>query len=194
MKEFRVEIRVKNNLLWQAIDRAGFDSVAAFARHTGVNNTTIGKYINLLEPPMTSAGAWKESADKLAAALQCLPEDLFPADYLREVIKQNKVVREYSADEIQEVMQIAQSTPEALMIQSDAMETLRSALEKIPARRRRALELRYGLDGGEPMTLEETAKAMGVTRERIRQMELSAMRQLKHPSLGLSPALARDFV
>ena len=41
---------------------------------------------------------------------------------------------------------------------------------------------RYGLDGRDPLTLAETAAGMGVTRERIRQMEARALAKLRHPS------------
>ena len=44
------------------------------------------------------------------------------------------------------------------------------------------LELRFGLDRGEPRTLEEVGKQFNLTRERIRQIEARAMSRLRHPS------------
>ena len=41
------------------------------------------------------------------------------------------------------------------------------------------LELRYGLNGRQPMTLEEVGEAFGVTRERIRQIENNTLKRLK---------------
>jgi hypothetical protein len=187
-KEFRVEVRVKNNLLYRAIEAAGFDSVAAFSRFSGIQQTTIGEYLNLRQPPIGARG-WRQPALKMAFALKCLPEDLFPADYMHKAIEQHKVVREYSADEIAGVMKIAQETPEQLMIQQDAVNTLQSALDTLPPRRREVLVMRYGLDGGKEHTLDELAKHFGVGSERIRQIELSGIRQLKHPSRGLSGAM-----
>jgi RNA polymerase primary sigma factor len=44
------------------------------------------------------------------------------------------------------------------------------------------LELRYGLGGEHPRTLDEVGRTFNVTRERIRQIEAKALRKLKHPS------------
>lgn len=44
------------------------------------------------------------------------------------------------------------------------------------------LSLRFGLEDGNPKTLEEVGKEFNVTRERIRQIEAKALRKLRHPS------------
>jgi RNA polymerase sigma factor (sigma-70 family) len=53
------------------------------------------------------------------------------------------------------------------------------------------LRLRYGLDRGEPRTLDEVGAALNLTRERIRQIERSALAKLRHPSKELG---ARDLL
>jgi RNA polymerase primary sigma factor len=58
-------------------------------------------------------------------------------------------------------------------------ETVKRALDTLPRREREVLELRYGLNGHEPLTLEEVGEAFGVTRERIRQIESNTLKKLQ---------------
>lgn len=56
------------------------------------------------------------------------------------------------------------------------------ALEHLDEREHKVLDLRYGLSDGDDRTLEEIAHELGVTRERIRQIEDKALRKLRHPT------------
>jgi RNA polymerase primary sigma factor len=60
-------------------------------------------------------------------------------------------------------------------------EQVHSALDQLTERERGVLEMRFGLTDGQAHTLEEVGKALGVTRERIRQIEAKALRKLRHP-------------
>jgi RNA polymerase primary sigma factor len=53
------------------------------------------------------------------------------------------------------------------------------ALASLPDRERKVIELRFGLNGEQPCTLEEVGKAFGVTRERIRQIENNTLKKLE---------------
>ena len=61
---------------------------------------------------------------------------------------------------------------------SRRLETLAQALETLSDRRRRVLVLRYGLDGGDQRTLDDIASELGLTRERVRQIEVETLGQL----------------
>jgi len=61
-------------------------------------------------------------------------------------------------------------------------ENIEEVLSTLSDREAKVLKMRFGLDGYQPMTLEEVGKEFGVTRERIRQIEAKALRKLKHPS------------
>ncbi len=61
-------------------------------------------------------------------------------------------------------------------------EQIEKALSTLSPRERRVIQLRFGLLGEQPHTLEEIGHEFGVTRERIRQLEGMALRKLRHPS------------
>jgi RNA polymerase primary sigma factor len=61
---------------------------------------------------------------------------------------------------------------------------LSQALESLSARERRVIELRYGLEDGYSLTLEEVGAKLGLTRERIRQIQKEALAKLRHRSLS----------
>ncbi|HLE29290.1 MAG TPA: RNA polymerase sigma factor [Anaerolineales bacterium] len=61
-------------------------------------------------------------------------------------------------------------------------EQIAEVLHGLPPREVRILQLRYGLLDGESYTLEEVGKKMGVTRERVRQIEAQALSRLRHPT------------
>lgn len=60
-------------------------------------------------------------------------------------------------------------------------EQLRSVLNSLPAREQEVLKMRFGLEDGYSLTLEEVGLYFDVTRERIRQIEAKALRRLRHP-------------
>ncbi|RRR78121.1 MAG: sigma-70 family RNA polymerase sigma factor [Candidatus Viridilinea halotolerans] len=62
---------------------------------------------------------------------------------------------------------------------------IKSALNDLPERERKILQMRYGLLDGQRRTLEEIGVAFGITRERTRQIEADALRRLRHPSVGM---------
>ncbi len=59
-------------------------------------------------------------------------------------------------------------------------EQMQEVLTDLTDRERQVLELRFGLADGEPHTLEEVGEELGVTRERIRQIEIKALEKLRH--------------
>ena len=60
-------------------------------------------------------------------------------------------------------------------------EHVRVVLKTIPPREQEVLKMRFGLEDGYPLTLEEVGLYFNVTRERIRQIEAKALRRLRHP-------------
>ena len=68
--------------------------------------------------------------------------------------------------------------PEAPVFREDELSTIYSLLDAIDAREARVLRLRFGLNGKEPLTLKQIGHEIGLTRERVRQIEVEALRKL----------------
>ncbi|HEY2541831.1 MAG TPA: sigma-70 family RNA polymerase sigma factor [Gaiellaceae bacterium] len=76
--------------------------------------------------------------------------------------------------------------PDEVADESMRKELLRKILSTLSHRERRVLELRYGLDGEHPRTLDEVGRTFNVTRERIRQIENQSLKKLRALSDSLS--------
>src|SRR3954471_12871120 len=69
--------------------------------------------------------------------------------------------------------------PDELIRDRDELRQLQQLLTKIDERAAKILKLRYGLDGEDPMTLKEIGERIGLTRERVRQIEHEALGRLR---------------
>jgi RNA polymerase primary sigma factor len=73
----------------------------------------------------------------------------------------------------------ASDDPEGVVMNADLGERLTTAVGELPDREAQILRLRFGLDGSQAYTLEEIGQRFGVSRERIRQLEARALRQMR---------------
>jgi RNA polymerase sigma factor (sigma-70 family) len=120
--------------------------------------------------------------DKVTEALRFAAEPLSLSEPLREDgdAELGDIVEDRSAESPFEVA--------ATALLPDEIEKLLAPLDE---RERQILALRFGLDRGEPRTLEEVGEYFNLTRERIRQIEARAMSKLRHPSADTG---ARDLL
>ena len=120
--------------------------------------------------------------DKVTEALRFAAEPLSLSEPLREDgdAELGDIVEDRSAESPFEVA--------ATALLPDEIEKLLTPLDE---RERQILALRFGLDRGEPRTLEEVGEYFNLTRERIRQIEARAMSKLRHPSADTG---ARDLL
>lgn len=76
------------------------------------------------------------------------------------------------------------ASPPDYVVRTNLKEKIKQILKNLTERETKILEMRYGLVDGREHTLEEVGEKFNVTRERIRQIELKAIRKLQHPSLS----------
>ncbi len=122
--------------------------------------------------------------DEIATELEMTTEEV------REILRMaqhpvslEKPIGEEEESELGDFVQdeLAESPDEQASL-SLRREDIEKALESLPERERKVIELRFGLKGEQPCTLEEVGRAFGVTRERIRQIESKTLSKLRHPS------------
>lgn len=77
---------------------------------------------------------------------------------------------------------VSEETEYAEVFNNLCAEEIYKTLNTLKPREQETIKLRFGLNGGEPLTLEEVGNIFGVTRERVRQIEAKAIRKLRHPS------------
>jgi RNA polymerase primary sigma factor len=126
------------------------------------------------------------SDDELAKALQIPVEKVrsIRKTSLEPVSLETPVGQEEDSqlgDFIEDSKALAPSDAASHQMLRDQVEQV---LNQLTDRERRVLQLRFGLEDGHSRTLEEVGKEFGVTRERIRQIEVKALRKLRHPRLG----------
>jgi RNA polymerase sigma factor (sigma-70 family) len=155
------------------------------ALEMGTTPSTIGKYEALKDWPTTAM------QKRVADALQDEAGYLFPDEVALRL-------RGHSAHTVTSVLPIeslALESPELRRLEApdqlaefldnavkgDLHDLMATTLDSLTERERRVLRMRFGLDD-EPLTLRATADAFGVTPERIRQIEVRALRKLRHPS------------
>jgi RNA polymerase primary sigma factor len=77
------------------------------------------------------------------------------------------------------------TSPLDTLADEDRATLLGRALQRLTPRERQILQLRFGLGEGDAQTLDEIGQRFGLTRERIRQLEMKALAKLRSPELGL---------
>ncbi len=124
----------------------------------------------------------RPGVEEVAAALELSPEDVHtlfgfnePATSADEILGNGKPLLDSIADE-------EHGGPESQYADYAAEQLLGGWLERLPSQQRMVVEQRFGLDGKGRRTLEEVGRALGVTRERVRQVQMAALARLREIS------------
>ena len=183
MTDYRVQIKVRNARLLRAIERAGHQAGQIFAREVGISYTGhLLPYLNLKRTPFDENGDLRPCAEMLCVFLNRLPDELWSEEQ-RYPLLTNAAEIELSAANIHELLASPSdcADPLSLLEKKQAAQAVDALLDTLTPREAEVLRLRHGIDG-EPMNLEEMAKAKGCSRERIRQIEAKALRKLRAPA------------
>lgn len=101
----------------------------------------------------------------------------------RPIASIDRRLRSDSEATVAELVADSGTDPANMMLASMQASEVRAVLGQLSEKERLVLVLRFGLDDGQPRTLEEVGREFGVTRERIRQIQSKALNKLRTPSV-----------
>jgi RNA polymerase sigma factor (sigma-70 family) len=100
----------------------------------------------------------------------------------REATSLDAPVGEDGETTVSDLIEDTDSVRASDVLEREALtESVRAVVNTLPQREALIVSLRFGLDGGNPRTLQEVAERVGLTRERVRQLEKGALAQLRNP-------------
>ena len=182
MKDYRLEIKIKNNYLYEKMQEQGISTAAELARVVGLGPSVIGDILNLKVTPYTNKGTVRSSIQSLCDFFSCNPEDLFPAQHIFDPLTVNQGAIQANIGELMSSNLLESAhNPDLLVEITEQKEALEKTLDQLTSREKKVLEVRYGLGDEEACTLKEAGIKFGVRAERIRQIEAKALRKLRHP-------------
>ena len=179
MKDYRIEIKVRNNRIIEYMRQLGYNTVMSLARATGLSHTAIAELINLKRRPVTRHGYWSKTALGLCEALCCHPTDLWTDAQREACLKKNFTAVKVAEKELSSFLE--SPDPLKLLEHKQTGERIRMVLGTLPDLQADILKMRFGLDPYfREYTLEEIAQKYNLTRERIRQRESRALRMIRN--------------
>lgn len=190
VNEYRIKVTVRNNLILNAIESAGYKSVSDFCRAASLPKTALTEIIAMRKPPINRNGEFSEHAKALMEELCVAPTDLWTSEQLTLQLKRNSAQRDVSSEGMRAALGMHSEellglmmpdAPDEAVLKHEMVSVVESQLESLSPRESLVLRMRYGI-GCEEHTFEEIGDKFDLTKERIRQIEAKALRKLKHPS------------
>ena len=146
--------------------------------HVAENMKRVQKTARELQQSLGRDATPKEIAEKLGNKTEDEVKDII--NYLQSPVSLETPVGDDGENSLGDMVEDkSEPTPEEAMNILARQEEVKELLEKLGDRERQVIRLRYGLEDGRTHTLEEIGDMLGVTRERVRQIEARAMEKLR---------------
>jgi RNA polymerase sigma factor (sigma-70 family) len=175
VKDYRVTVKVRNNRLLRAIENCGYTPGQKFSDACGVPYVKVNNLLNMTVSPLNADGKIRPFVEKLIDFL-CVPfDELFSSEQC-EALATNKSEREVDAEQM---FALTNSEPLQLIHDDGLSNAIESALGILKEKERKVIEMRYGFNGEQERTLEQIGDQWNIGRERVRQIELNALRKIR---------------
>lgn len=146
--------------------------------HVAENMKKVQRAANELRQELGRDASPKEIADRLAGRTEEEVKEIL--SYFQTPVSLETPIGENGEDSLGDMVENqTETTPEEAMDILVQKEEVKELLETLSEREREVIRLRYGLEDGKAQTLEEIGGQLGVTRERVRQIEARAMEKLR---------------
>ena len=175
----------------QAITRAMADQARTI--RVPVHMVEVINKLSRVQRPMLQDLGREPTPDELARELDMPVEKVQEVQkYGREPISLHTPLGEDGDSEFGDLIEDTDAiAPSDAVAFSLLQEQFKQVLETLSPREAGVIKMRYGLEDGQPKTLDDIGRVYGVTRERIRQIESKTMSKLRHPSRSQT---LRDFL
>jgi RNA polymerase sigma factor (sigma-70 family) len=193
-KDYRIELKVKNNLLYTAIKEAGFDTVRSFSIASKISYVGICSLVTMRSSPIAKITSTRKQFNrpfsdlvyKICDALRKEPEELFAQCHI-DYNGKSSVIAEVDAREVDAYLEMTRqlsledNSLDKEIFAEQSSHLLLEQLKTLTPREQKVIKARFGLDE-EAKTFSDVSASLGVSRERIRQIESKALRKLRHHS------------
>jgi len=172
--DFNLKITVRNGRLLKAI-RESYESVSDLARRMNRCPSSVNSLVTMKQVPTNQHG-WTELALDVSAMVGKDPEDLWP-EHMREIkLKKSSAEVSLDLDSVKNIL--SNGSAEKNLSQISA---LNQFSERLTPREKEVINRRFH----ERQSLEEVAKVFNVTKERVRHIEVKALRRMRMRALQL---------
>lgn len=176
-RAYRVTVKVRNNRILKAIESVGGQPGAKWCRSVGLCYAAINDLINMTLSPIADDGSLRKQAAALCEVTGFLPDELWSAEQVRP-LERNFSELEMSYEQVMSTLADHETGYIPDLDGFELPDAVKASLSELTPQQRRVVELRYGI-GGDEMTLAEVGSELGLSRERVRQIESKAMRTLR---------------
>jgi len=185
MKEYRIEAKIRNNLILKRIEETGCKTVGEFCKKYNFHQSTLGRLINLKEKavrtmPYKYGTEWKDIVTRLCDIFLCSPEDIITEEQKSMELSNNKRFVEVGMAELEysekdKFLLEDKSRPEVSCENRESKDFLEKAFAVLSSRNRKILEMRIM----DEMSYVEIGKHFDLTAERIKQIECNSLDGLR---------------